>query len=440
MNDRREARGRYVLYWMQQAQRVECNHALEYAIHAANSRGLPVVVVFGLTTRYPEASLRHYTFMLEGLREVRQALAERKIQLVVRRDDPDQAAVALGRSAALVVTDGGYLRPQKRWREKAAAGLSCQLIQIESDVIVPVETVSDHEEYAARTIRPKIHRLLREFIVPLKQTVVNKSSLPLKITGVDLMLDKLGLDRSVAPARHFKGGTSEARRRLKDFIRHKLAEYPDRHSEPSANFCSSLSPYLHFGQISALQIALAVRDSDAPRPAREAFLEELIIRRELSMNFVHFNPHYDRYACLPDWAKRTLARHARDKREQVYTLRELEAAQTHDPYWNAAQQEMALIGKMSNTMRMYWGKKIIEWTRAPEEAFEIALHLNNKYELDGRDANGFAGVAWCFGKHDRPWSERNIFGLVRYMNAAGLDRKYDMPAYLARVKQLSART
>jgi deoxyribodipyrimidine photo-lyase len=188
-----------------------------------------------------------------------------------------------------------------------------------------------------------------------------------------------------------------------------------------------MSPYLHFGQISPLYISLQILESE--KQNIDSFLEELIIRRELAINFVYYNNHYDSFDGLHDWQKKTLNDHKNDQRDYMYTLSELENAETHDPYWNAAQKEMIIRGKMHGYMRMYWGKKIIEWTKTPEVAYKIALYLNNKYELDGRDPNGFAGVAWCFGKHDRPWKERAIFGKIRYMNAKGLKRKFDTEAY-----------
>ena len=245
---------------------------------------------------------------------------------------------------------------------------------------------------------------------------------------------ELNVDSSVGRITGFRGGPSEAERRLRDFIENKLDEYPDRRNDPNADGQSHLSPYLHFGQISPLEIALRVRETESK--AGPAFLEELIVRRELSHNFVHYNPQYDSFACLPPWVNRTLECHRRDKREFVYSSREFEAARTHDPYWNAAQKEMVLMGKMHGYMRMYWGKKILEWSKTSQQAFEIALSLNNKYELDGRDPNGFAGVAWCFGKHDRAWAERSVFGKVRYMNAGGLRRKFDADAYAQRVAHL----
>jgi deoxyribodipyrimidine photo-lyase len=205
-------------------------------------------------------------------------------------------------------------------------------------------------------------------------------------------------------------------------------------NDPTLDYLSHLSPYLHFGQISPLYIALKVIDTDSR--GKEAFLEELIVRRELSMNFVFYNEKYDSFEAVPEWAKKTLKAHQKNKRQYTYSLEELETAQTHDAYWNAAQREMVGRGKMHGYMRMYWGKKIIEWSKTPEKAFQIALYLNNKYELDGRDPNGFTGVAWCFGKHDRPWGERPIFGNVRYMNDKGLKRKFDADRYVRMMSRI----
>ncbi|UCG56280.1 MAG: deoxyribodipyrimidine photolyase, partial [Phycisphaerales bacterium] len=230
-------------------------------------------------------------------------------------------------------------------------------------------------------------------------------------------------------------GTSQAEHRLKDFLRHKLDRFNELRNDPTADCVSHMSPYLHFGQISPLYIALQVLK--VPGPGGEAYLEELIVRRELSHNFVFHNSKYDSFDCLPPWAQRTLNFHRRDKREYLYSRDQFEAAETHDPYWNAAQRQLILTGKMHGYMRMYWGKKILEWSRSPQTAFKTTLYLNNKYELDGRDPNGFAGVAWCFGKHDRAWAERPIFGKVRYMNEAGLKRKFNADAYVKMVDSLA---
>ena len=439
LNDRPPATGRYVLYWMQQAQRARFNHALEYAVRQANALGLPLVCVFGLTDEFPEANLRHYTFMMQGLAEVGETLAERGIRFVMLRQAPDSAALSLAPDAALLVTDRGYLRVQVEWRRRVAEAAPCPVAQVETDVVVPVEVVSDKEEYAARTIRPRIHKHLLEYLQPLAETELAHDSVTIDLDFEDLRpspatLDRLDIDRAIAPVGVFTGGEAEARRLLSEFIAGKLDDYDALRNDPSLDFVSQLSPYLHFGQVSALDIALQVIEADSS--GEEAFIEELVVRRELGMNFVRYNPGYDTYeVAVPEWARKTLAAHEADPREYVYGIERLEQADTHDEYWNAAQNEMLRTGKMHNYMRMYWGKKILEWTPTAREGFEIALYLNNKYSLDGRDPNSFAGVAWCFGKHDRPWQQRDIFGTVRYMNANGLRRKFDMDAYLRKVDQ-----
>ncbi|MDB4433417.1 deoxyribodipyrimidine photo-lyase [bacterium] len=441
--NRKSARpGRYVLYWMQASQRAEYNHALEYAVRQANHQGLPLVVVFGLTDRFPEANVRHYVFMLEGLKETRDSLAKRGIPLVVRKASPDKACLQLAKEAALVVTDRGYLRIQQAWRAKVALTAPCSVLCVESDVIVPVETASPKEEFSAGTFRPKIHRCVEEFMVPLRKIPVRGDASRLSFEGLDLtdisaLIKKLRVDKSIRPSPHFRGGTSQAKKRLKAFIREHLDDYGEKRNDPSLGCLSHMSPYLHFGQISPLYIALEVEKAAVKnRASRSAYLEELIVRRELSMNYLFYNPRYDEFEALPAWAKKTLNQHSRDPRDYLYTLEGWEAEQTHDPHWNAAQAEMRITGKMHGYMRMYWGKKILEWSRSPKEAFRIALHLNNKYELDGRDPNGFTGVAWCFGKHDRAWGERPVYGKVRSMVASGLRRKFDIDAYVRRVESL----
>ena len=432
--------GRHVLYWMQQSQRVRCNHALEYAIERANEAGLPLVVCFGLMDDYPEANARHYAFMLEGLADVQRGLEERAIRFVVKRGPPADVALHYAAEAAMVVCDRGYLRHQRRWREQVADAARCPVIEVESDVVVPVEEASDKAEYAARTIRPKIQRKLGEYLAPVRQAKVSRPSLKLDLRGdVDVsdparLLAAMKADRSVPPSAVYRGGEAEARRRLKAFVAAGLKGYATGRNEPAADGTSHMSPYLHFGQISPLEIALAVRDADAPAEDREALLEELIVRRELAMNFVNFTSNYDRYECIPLWARQTLKQHEGDRRPHLYTRAQLESAQTHDRWWNAAQMQMLRTGFMHNYMRMYWGKKIIEWSKTPQEAYATALYLNNKYFIDGRDPASYMNVAWLFGLHDRPWTQRPIFGTVRYMNAAGLERKFDMETYARQIE------
>ena len=443
LNDRPVGDGRYVLYWMQASQRANCNHALEHAIRRADERSLPVVVAFGLTDEYPEANERHYAFMLDGLAETARALDERGVRLVVRRGSPPEVAADLAADAALVVADRGYLRHQRQWREQLAEGVDCRVEQVEADVVVPVETVSDKAEYAARTIRPKHRRHWDAFLRPLEETTPKRESLGLRLppagnsesrdldaSDADGILASLDIDRSVPRSGRYLGGASRAEERLGAFIADKLSRYADERSDPSLDIQSHMSPYLHFGQISPLSIALRIRDASAPAAAKDAFLEELLIRRELAVNYVRFDHRYDRYDGLPEWARGTLAAHESDARPEVYNRPRLEKCDTHDPYWNAAMREMVVTGKMHNYMRMYWGKKIIEWTRSPKGAFGTMLALNNAYFIDGRDPASYANVGWCFGLHDRPWTERDVFGTVRYMNDRGLERKFDIDAYV----------
>jgi deoxyribodipyrimidine photo-lyase len=435
------ANGRYVLYWMQAAQRVEYNHALEYAIRQANRLKKPVIVFAGITESWPQANRRHYYFMLEGLRKVQNELNQMGIQMVIRRQEPDLGAVELSKEAILVVTDAGQLRIQRLWRQNVAEKVICPFYQVETNLIVPVEEVSDKENFSAGTFRPRIKKQLEKYLVPLKQTMPKLDSLGLRfdsfnIENLDKAVMQLNIDHSIGRVNAFSGGTDQARQRLADFLENKLANFSELRNDPCFDFVSNMSPYLHFGQISPLYIALEVFKTSGKE--KDVYLEELIVRRELSHNFVFYNYNYDTFACLPPWVLRTLNFHRKDKREYLYSRDDFEQAKTHDPYWNSAQRQMVLTGKMHGYMRMYWGKKILEWSKNPQTGFKIALELNNKYELDGRGPNAFAGVAWCFGKHDRAWADRPVLGKVRYMNAAGLKRKFDADAYVKKINDLHA--
>ncbi len=441
LNTKGMANRPYVLYWMQSAQRAECNHALAYAVQKANELHKPLIVFFIITENFPEANARHYRFMLEGLRETKVQLAMRGIQMLVKKGSPQEVALELSSLAALLVVDRGYLRVERAWRADLADNAACPVVQVETNVIVPVQTASQKEEYAARTLRPKINRLLSVFTVPLIEQAANHSSLGIclpyetfAIEDIDMALKQLTVDATVKPVDCYAGGTTQAKAFLDEFIINKLPRYAELKNDPSLDYQSNLSPYLHFGQISPLYIYL--RLAEVPEEARDVFLDELVVRRELSVNFVYYNDQYDGYDSIPAWAKATLAKHLSDDRPYRYTLNTLEEAKTHDRYWNAAQLEMVWTGKMNGYMRMYWGKKILEWSATPQEAYQAAIFLNNRYNLDGRDPNAFAGIAWCFGKHDRPWREREVFGTIRYMNAGGLERKFDMQGYLRKVERL----
>jgi deoxyribodipyrimidine photo-lyase len=440
LNARPTRDGDYVLYWMQQSQRAAFNPALEYAVAQANDLGLPVVVGFGLTDAYPDANLRHFAFMLEGLAEVRRDLARRKIAFVIRKGSPQDVAVALAKRAALVVCDRGYLRHQRAWRDHVAKRAQCRVVQIEGDVVVPVETASDKHEIAARTLRPKIMRALDAFLLPCPAVRVKHPAPPKLKSDIDLddlpgTLRKLKVDRGVGPVTTLRGGTHAARRHLDRFIEDGLATYGSERTKKEESPVSLLSPYLHFGQISPVEIVLKVLKA-GPSTAAYAFIEQLVVRRELTFNHVRYDDAYDRYEGLPDWAKQTLAAHRRDRRAYLYDRAAFEESRTHEPVWNAAMTEMKLTGYLHSRLRMYWGKKILEWSADPKTAFETALALNNKYFLDGRDPNSYSGVAWCFGLHDRPWPIHPIFGTVRSQGLNSL-RAFDLDAYVARIAKLA---
>ncbi len=435
--------GDYVLYWMQQSQRAEYNHALEYAVQKANELGQPLLVIFGLMEDYPSANARHYAFMLEGLKDAGETLRERGIKFVIGKGSPDTVALRYSERASSIVTDGSYLRPEKSWKERVAKGASCSVIGVESNVVVPVELASSKREHAARTLRPKIQKHLDRFLVELESTKVEHSSLGLDVedgldlSDVDAVLENMDLDRGAWPLREmYTGGATAGKEALRRFLKKNFAEYVEHRNQPQTSDVSHMSKYLHYGHLSPVYVVLEVMNSGGPQDDVDSYLEEVVVRRELSINFCHYTPDYDSYSCLPDWAKKTLEEHKDDEREYVYSLKQLENAATHDPYWNAAMKEMLHTGYMHNYMRMYWGKKILEWSLTPKEAYETTLYLNNKYFVDGRDPNSYANVAWIFGQHDRGWKEREVFGKVRYMSENGLKRKAKPDEYVKKVEQL----
>ncbi len=432
--------GEYILYWMQQSQRVTYNHALNYAIEKANKFGLPLIVAFGVTA-YPEANERHYYFMLEGLKEVKEELEKRGITFIIKIENPVDLILELSKQSAITVVDKGYLKVPRDWRNKLAEKIEVPLVEVESDLVVPIEEASKKEEYAAYTIRKKITNQLSKYLEKVEEIeLINKNRI--NITGgenlddIQSLIDKLNLDKSVHRTKYFKGGYSSAKELLDNFIKFRLEKYSELKNDPTTEYTSNLSPYLHFGQISPLEIALEIK-SKGLTDNTESFLEELIVRRELAFNFCYYNENYDNYKGLSaNWIFETLEEHKKDTRDYVYDVEQFEKAKTHDEIWNACQKELVITGDMHGYMRMYWGKKILEWTKTPEEAFEMAIYLNNKYALDGRDPNSYTGIAWCFGKHDRPWFERNIFGKVRYMNDSGLRRKFKVDEYVKKIDKL----
>jgi deoxyribodipyrimidine photo-lyase len=432
----------FVAYWMQSSQRLEYNQALGYAVERANQLNQPLLIFFLVNSNYPEAEYGHYKFMFEGLKEIKKSLSKLDINFYLIDYQQLEDIKKITESASLVVSEKVYLKHLRRWKEKAAEMLTIPFYLVESNLVCPIEEVSKKEEYAAYTIRKKINKIranyLREY---QRQKIKNKSEIEVKnkdlnfVDDLDIYLEKMDFAQKCSCSNYFKGGYQEARKKLDNFIQNCLSEYDEKRNIPHLNYQSDLSPYLHFGQISAQEAALAALNSKADA---DPFLEELIVRRELAFNFVYYNQNYDGSLkeILSDWAYESLMEHKTDEREYLYDYQDFREAKTHDKYWNAAQKEMMITGKMHNYMRMYWGKKILEWTSDPEKAYQWALKLNNKYSLDGRDPNSYAGVGWVFSKHDRAWKERKIFGKVRYMNASGLERKFDMEKYLDKINSL----
>ena len=439
-----------VVYWMQHAQRAADNPSLEHALALASRWDRSACVVFGLDAAYPGATERAFVFMLQGLREVRDALVERGVGFACRLGSPPEVALSAARGAAALVCDRGYLRHQRAWRDQVAAEAPCGVVELEGDVVVPVEAVSDKAEYMARTIRPKLLRRLDAF-AELPSPVRVARPWPVDVVppghGEDVTSD---LDHPLALARRlaadsragsvaawFGGGARHAQAALERLTARVLAHYERDRNQPQRDAVSYLGMHLHFGQISPVRVLRtareAAKDRDVPRSSVDAFVEELVVRRELAVNHAWYEPGYDRYEALPSWARDTLAKHAGDERERTYDAQALEAGETDDRYWNAAMREMRETGYMHNYMRMYWGKRILAWSAQPEAAFELTRTLNDRYFLDGRDPNSYAGVAWVYGRHDRPWPERAVFGTVRSMVSAGLRRKGDPDAYVAKV-------
>jgi deoxyribodipyrimidine photo-lyase len=437
--------GRCVVYWMQRAQRALDNPALDVAVEAANALHQAVVIFFAPVPFYPHANLRHYAFLAQGIPDTAESARERGIGFVLRRfPDHSLAKFCDEVKASLVVGDENPMREPSHWRELAAKKLSVPLWTVDADVIVPSKLL-EKEQYAARIIRPRLQKRFNEFLTPQSNPKAKVEwQEPRRLQALpddgsfDITEDWKELDRSVPPVSSFRGGTSEALKLLHNFVTRKLAHYPERHGKPEVDGTSRLSPYLHFGHIGPHTVAQAVERAKAPRAAKDDFLDQLITWRELAINFVHFNPLYDSIESAPDWAHRTLAKHVSDKRPVTYSLRQMEHAETHDDLWNAAQRQMLYAGWMHNYLRMYWAKKILQWSPSPAVAYQTAVYLNDKYLLDGRDPNGYAGIAWSIaGKFDRPWFDRPIFGTIRYMSGAAARKKFDADKYIEHMAELA---
>jgi len=431
-----------VVYWMSRDQRVRDNWALLYAQKKALEYQVPLRVIFCLVPRFLGARKQQYAFMTEGLRLVDRDLNRLHIPFHWLKGEPEnEVPLFLNRiRAGLMATDFDPLRIKRQWKSGVCRKLNIPVAEVDTHNIIPCRIASEKQEYAAYTLRPKIHRKLYEFLEPFPELKPHPFSaednsvkqIPLEINSPDLKVSKTGRQTSF-----FKSGEKQALSTLKRFIREKLDHYSRDRNDPTKDGISGLSTYLHFGQISAQKIAIEVMETDVSDASKESFLEELIVRRELSDNFCCYNENYDSFNGFPQWARKTLNAHRSDPREYLYQWEQFENADTHDPLWNAAQMEMVKKGKMHGYMRMYWAKKILEWTPSVEAAMETAIALNDKYELDGRDPNGYTGIAWAIGGvHDRAWFERPVFGKVRYMSERGCRSKFDADQYIRQIESL----
>jgi len=424
-----------VIYWMSRDQRMHNNWALLYAQKLALLQRKPLVVVFCLVPHFLEATIRQYGFMLKGLQELETSLLKKNIPFVMAAGSADEQIPQMVKKlrAACVITDFDPLKIKRTWHKAVAKKIDVPFHEVDAHNIIPCWIASPKQEYAAYTIRPKINRLLPEYLQ--KFPVVKKHPFLYKGKQARIKWDdlyaSLRINHGVEEVTWLKPGERAAKKVLKNFLEKKLKMYDTQRNDPTIDGQSNLSPYLHFGHISAQRVALDIHKATAPQKDRDSFLEELIVRRELSDNFCFYNDNYDTCEGFPSWAQESFKKYRKKPREYIYTLEQFERAETHDNLWNAAQQEMVISGKMHGYMRMYWAKKILEWSKSPERAMEIAIYLNDKYELDGRDPNGYTGIAWSIGGvHDRAWNERRVFGKVRYMSYNGCKGKFDVKKYI----------
>jgi deoxyribodipyrimidine photo-lyase len=427
-----------VLYWMNRDQRAQDNWALVHAQHLAFEAHQPLVAAYCLPSKPRGGNARQHRFMVQGLARLEAQLRNLNIPFFLLRGDAVTSVMQFvgEHRIGTVVTDFSPLREAQDDLTVLSKRLKVRLFEVDAHNIVPGWTASDKQEWAARTIRPKINRLLSKYLIDIPPVEKHPYGWLGNVPRLDwkkLATPNNGSGGTLL----FEPGSDAAEEHLARFLDSRLEYYSDHRNDPNREAVSCLSPYLHAGHLSAQRVALEAQRFDRPVNSQEAFLEELIIRRELSDNFCLYNSEYDSFEGFPKWARKTLDEHRHDPRAYLYSLQQFENAETHDELWNAAQTEMIITGKMHGYMRMYWAKKILQWTVAPEQALEIALYLNDKYELDGNDPNGFTGVAWSIGGvHDRPWFEREIFGKIRYMSYEGCSRKFDVKRYIRTVSQL----
>jgi len=464
--------GEFVLYWMTACRRTTWNFALDRSIEWARELKKPIVILEALRCDYPWASERFHRFVLDGMAEkVRQLGANR--YAIFYYPYAETAAGkgkglirALSEFASVIVTDDYPAFFFPHMMESAAQQVRCRLEAVDSNGLLPLRaadkafpTAFSFRRFLQKNLAPhlaqqprksSLARLELPRLKTLPGAIIERwRPIPAKDLTSSSFLSRIPVRHDIKAVEQ-RSGEKAAETALRKFLSRGLRQYLELRNQPEAEATSELSPYLHFGYISPHQIfyelsqqenwseaKLAVRANGSREgwwgvsPAAEAFLDQVVTWRELGLNFSTHRDDDTRYSSLPDWAKRTLAKHARDEREHIYSFDEFGAARTHDPLWNAAQRQLIAEGRIHNYLRMLWGKKILEWTRKPEDALEIMIELNNRYALDGRDPNSYSGIFWCLGRYDRPWGpERPIFGSVRYMSSENTARKFQLGAYL----------
>jgi deoxyribodipyrimidine photo-lyase len=447
-------KGQWVVYVMSRDQRVEDNHALLASQSLALANKLPILVLFNLKKPVGIRSYEHYAFMLKGLEEVAIKLQQFNIEFSILLDNDSSQLIAYLKNlkTAAVIFDFSPLNKPRALAKLVANQLNCYVAVVDTHNIVPAWVVSNKQEFSAYTFRFKVHQYLAGYLTETDKikkhqfTNLKKANSATFSQAWQLIdsIERCGINVEAKP------GSLAAKRHLKKFINKLLPSYANLRNDITGDYQSGLSPYLHFGQLASLRVALEtlksvkqtpllIKEPRMAHPANPAsvedgmnvLFEEMIVRKELADNFCFFNPTYSSLKGAPDWAKKTLNKHKNDHREPIYNLDDLDKAKTTDQPWNAAQKQLLSVGKIHGYMRMYWAKKILEWTSNPEQAIKIAIYLNDRYSIDGGDPNGYVGILWSIaGLHDRPWAERPIFGQIRYMNQAGLKSKFDLNKYL----------
>lgn len=430
-----------IAYWMWREQRVQDNWALLYAQRMALKQEVPLFVCFCLPSKFLNTTYRQYSFMIKGLHEVEKELTTLSINFHLLLGEPDKVLPEFVKSHNLggLITDFTPLRKPLKWLTDVTAKLPKNLpvCQVDGHNIVPCWQASPKLEYGARTIRPKIHNQLKGFLTEFPPVIKHPYAASDKIKKTDWKAvdEFIEVDRDVKEVDWAQPGTKAGLEMLESFCNERLKYFADDRNNPTKKALSDLSPWFHAGQMSVQRAILRVREfRSRAKDSVEAFIEEAVIRRELADNFCFYNQeNYDSIKGAYEWAQKTLQDHAQDKREYLYTREQLEQGSSHDDLWNAAQLQLVNEGKMHGFLRMYWAKKILEWTNSPEEALEISLYLNDKYSLDGTDPNGYVGCMWSVcGVHDQGWKERPVFGKIRYMNYNGCKRKFDVGEFVRR--------